>query len=255
MYRRAWEVYTGMAGEGLGDTVRIERSPKRVRALLGGQIVFDTLDARLVWEVPYYPQYYIPRDDVHATLVPTGHHKPSRQRGNGALWTVEVGGHRHTNAAATFDESPISDLHGLVRFKWDALDSWFEEDEEVFAHARSPYTRVDILPTSRPIRVESGGVTVAETTRGHVLYETGRPPQIYLPEADVHMGLLEPSDTVTSCPHKGRRTYWTLRLGDRVLEDGAWSYPSPLPECSRLAGLVGFENRKVDVFLGGVRQE
>src|ERR671918_310908 len=148
------------------DAVRVEPSPKRLRALLGGQLVFDTLQARLVWEVPYYPHYYVPRGDVRAKLVPTGHHRPSRQRGKGVLWTVEVDGHRAAHAAATFDDSPVTDLHGLVRFKWDALDAWFEEDEEVFTHARNPYTRIDILPSSRHIAIESRGVTVGSRRVG-----------------------------------------------------------------------------------------
>jgi uncharacterized protein (DUF427 family) len=237
------------------DAVRVERSPKRLRALLGGHLVLDTQQARLVWEVSYYPHYYVPRGDVRAKLVPTGHHRPSRQRGKGVLWTVEVDGHRAAHAAATFDDSPITDLHGLVRFKWAALDAWFEEDEEVFTHARSPYTRVDILPSSRHIAIESRGVTGAETTRGHVLLETGLPSRFYVPKLDVRMDLLEPTDTVTYCPYKGSATYWTLALDDWSIEDAAWSYQYPLPECTRIAGLLCFDSRKVDVVVDGIRQE
>ena len=244
-----------MSGPVQDETVRVERSPKRLRAFLGGHLVLDTLGARLVWEVPYYPQYYVPREDVRAKLVATGNHKPSRQRGPGTSWTVVVDEHQAVDAAATFDESPVSELHGLVRVKWAAMDSWFEEDEEVFTRARSPYTRVDILPTSRRIRVEALGVTVAETTRGHVLFETGLPPRFYLPKVDVRMDLLDLTDTVTYCPHKGRTVYWTLRLDDGEVEDAAWSYPYPLPECTRIAGLVSFESRKVDVLVDGIRQE
>ena len=39
---------------------RIEPAPRRVRGFLGHELVFDTTAARYVWEVPYYPQYYIP---------------------------------------------------------------------------------------------------------------------------------------------------------------------------------------------------
>src|SRR5918995_6541114 len=236
-------------------TVRVERSPKRLRAFLGGHLVLATLQARLVWEVPYYPHYYVPREDVRAKLLATGNRKPSRQRGDGVLWTVAIDGHHADAAAATFDDSPVTELRGLVRVKWDAMDSWFEEDEEVFTHARSPYTRVDILPTSRHIRVESRGVTVAETTKGHVLFETGLPSRFYVPKLDVRMDLLEPTDTVTYCPYKGRAAYWTFALDDWSVEDAAWSYQYPLPECTRIAGLLCFDSRKVDVVVDGIRRE
>ena len=44
--------------------VRIEPSPKWVRAYLGGTAVADSTRAMLVWEVPYYPTYYFPAEDV-----------------------------------------------------------------------------------------------------------------------------------------------------------------------------------------------
>jgi hypothetical protein len=60
--------------------VRVERGRKRVRAYLGGELVADTISPLLVWEVPYYPAYYIPAGDIQADLVPTGNtdHSPSR---------------------------------------------------------------------------------------------------------------------------------------------------------------------------------
>jgi uncharacterized protein (DUF427 family) len=235
--------------------VRVEPCAKRVRAYLGGEVVFDTVAARMVWEVPYYPQYYVPRQDVRAKLEPTGHRKPSRKRGDGLLWNVVVGGHEAEDAAATYDDSSITELHGLVRVQWDAMDAWFEEDEEVFTHPRSPYRRVDILPTSRHVRVETRGMTLAESTSAHALFETGLPTRFYLPKVDVRMDLLVPSDTVTYCPHKGRTRYWSLRLDDHQIDDAAWSYPFPLPECTRIAGLVSFESKKVDVVVDGGRQD
>ena len=244
-----------MAGTGRDPDVRIEPCAKRLRAYLGGEVVLDTVGARLVWEVSYYPQYYVPREDVRAKLEPTGHRKLSRQRGDGVLWTVAVGGREVVNAASTYDDSPIAELHGLVRLRWDAMDAWFEEDEEVFTHARSPYRRVDILPTSRHVRVETGGAELAQSTSAHVLFETGLPPRFYLPKVDVRMDLLEPSSTITHCPHKGRTRYWSLRLDGHGIDDVAWSYPFPLPECTRIAGLVSFESRKVDVVVDGVRQD
>jgi uncharacterized protein (DUF427 family) len=232
--------------------IRIEPCAKRVRAYLGGHLVFDTTDARLVWEVPYYPQYYIPRGDVHAEMAATGRSRTSRSRGRGMLHTVRVDGNEATEAATIYPSTSNAELDGLVRFTWDALDAWFEEDEEVFFHPRSPYVRVDILPTSRRVTVEAAGIVVAESEQAYVLYETGLPPRYYLPKVDVHMDRLVPSEHVTGCPYKGQTEYWSIDLGGSVLEDAAWSYPHPLPESARIAGLVSFEPARVDVIVDGV---
>jgi uncharacterized protein (DUF427 family) len=135
------------------------------------------------------------------------------------------------------------------------MEAWFEEDEQVFTHPRSPYTRVDILDSSRHVQVEVAGVTVADSTRPRVLFETGLPPRFYLPKLDLRLDLLEPSDKVTHCPYKGQARYWSVRAGAAVHPDLAWSYPTPLPESQRIAGLVTFYDEKVDVFLDGVRQD
>jgi uncharacterized protein (DUF427 family) len=233
-------------------TIRVEMSPKRVRAFLAGHAVFDTTDARLVWEVPYYPQYYIPRGAVIADLVPTGRSKTSSSRGVGQLHTVRIGGREAADAVVIYEEPLLEELRGLVRITWDAMDAWFEEDEEVYTHVRSPYTRIDILPTSRHVVVVAGGEAVAESTQTHVLFETGLPPRYYLPRTDVRMDLFEPADRVTHCPYKGRAEHWSIRAGGLVHEHAAWSYRYPLPESIRIANLVSFYPTKVDVIVDGV---
>lgn len=240
-----------MAGD--EHEVRVEISPKRVRAYCHGKVVFDTTEARLVWEIPYYPQYYVPRQDVIAELAPSGRTKTSRKRGVGKLYAVRVDGATVDDAAIIFDESPVPELRDLVRFKWDAMDSWFEEDEEVFTHPRSPYTRVDIQPTSRQVVVEAGGEVIAKSSRSWVLFETGQPPRYFLPKVDVRLDLLIPSEFVTSCPHKGTARYWSVRTADEDLDNAVLSYPRPLPESARVAGLIGFDTSKVDVLVDGVQ--
>jgi uncharacterized protein (DUF427 family) len=234
--------------------VRLETSAKRVRVYLNGQVIADTTRPVLVWEVPYYPTYYIPTEDIRdGVLTPTGGttHVPSR--GDGTLYTVTVGDRAAVDAALRFEESPIEELRDLVRLDWDAMDAWFEEDEEVFTHARSPYARIDILPSSRHVRVEVGGVTVAESTRPYLLFETGLATRYYLPKTDVRLDLLEHTDTATHCPYKGQAEYWSVRVGDTLHEDVAWSYRTPLPESQRVAGLIAFwaEKPGVDVYVDG----
>ena len=133
------------------------------------------------------------------------------------------------------------------------MDAWFEEDEQVFTHARDPYTRIDILASSRHVRAEVDGVVIAETTKPTLLFETGLPVRFYVPRTDVRMDLLTPTDTVTHCPYKGQAEYWSLRVGDRLEPDVAWSYPTPLPESQKIAGLISFYPQKVYVYVDGVR--
>lgn len=235
--------------------VRIEQSGKRVRAYLGGNLVADTIAPTLVWEIPYYPTYYVPAADVRAELVEDGPGEHSPSRGDATAYTVKVDGAEAPGAALRYLESPVEELRGLVRLDWGAMDSWFEEDEEVFVHPRNPYTRVDVLASSRRVRVEVDGVTVAESSSPRLLFETGLPVRYYLPKTHVRMDLLEHTDTATHCPYKGTAEYWSVRANGKVHEDLAWSYPTPLEESRKVAGLVCFYSEKVDIYVDGVLQE
>ena len=134
------------------------------------------------------------------------------------------------------------------------MDAWFEEDEEVHVHARDPRVRIDVLASSRRVRIEIDGVTVADSRAPRLLFETNLRTRYYLPKTDVRMDLLESSATTSGCPYKGEARYWSVRVGDRVLADLAWSYPTPLPESQKVAGLVAFTDEKVGVFVDEVRQ-
>src|ERR1700710_1150717 len=161
--------------------VRTETGQKRVRVFLGGELVADTRAPLLVWEVPYYPAYYIAASDVAAELVATGEEAPSPSRGDAAVFDVKVGSATAAGAAQRFDDSPVEALRGYVRLQWDAMTSWFEEDEQVFVHPRDPHKRVDILGSSRHVRIEIDGGTVADSHQPRILLETGLPPRYSLP--------------------------------------------------------------------------
>jgi uncharacterized protein (DUF427 family) len=236
--------------------IRIESGAKRVRAFLGDQAVVDSTRPVLVWEKPYYPAYYFPLADVRTELLEAeAKVEHSTSRGDGRLFAIKAGGKVAPGAALRYEDSPIEELRDLIRLDWDSMDAWFEEDEEVFTHPRDPYTRVDILPSSRHVRVEVDGVSVAESTSPRLLFETGLPARYYLPKTHVRMDLLEATDSVTHCPYKGQAEWWSVRIGDKVHEDLAWSYRTPLPESQKIAGLVAFYNEKVDIYVDGVLQE
>jgi uncharacterized protein (DUF427 family) len=235
--------------------VRAEPGAKRVRAMLGGHVVVDTLHPWLVWEIPYYPAYYLPREDVRARLQPSGRTEHSPSRGEATYYDVQLGDTVARDAAWAYLESPIEDLRDLVRFEWQALDEWLEEDELVYVHPRSPYSRVDILASSRRVQVMVDGVELADSTRPHILFETGLPPRYYLPLSDVRTDLLVPSESVTQCPYKGTATYWSVQAGDRRYDDFVWMYRSPLAESAKIAGMACFYNERVDLVIDGVPQE
>jgi uncharacterized protein (DUF427 family) len=235
--------------------VRIEEGAKRVRAYLGGEVVADTTHPMLVWEKPYYPAYYVPIADVRTELLEAdGGVARSPSRGDGHTLTITAGGKEVPGAALRYEDSPLEELRDLIRLDWDAMDAWFEEDEEVFTHPRDPYTRVDILPSSRHVRIEVDGVTVAESMSPRLLFETGLPVRYYLPKTHVRMDLLVPTDTESHCPYEGQAEWWSVRANGSLHEDLAWSYRTPLPESQKIAGHIAFYDEKVDVYVDGVRQ-
>lgn len=238
----------------MGDRgkVRVEDGQKWVRVYLGDELVADTRHPKLVWERPYFPTYYFPPEDVamHA-LVDTGETEHSPSRGNASVQSVKTGGADAPGAARVWDDAAIEDIAEYVSFDWGAMSRWLEEDEEVFVHARDPYTRVDILESSRHVQVMIDGITVADTQSPLLLFETGLPVRYYLPRRDVRSDLLEPSGSHTACPYKGQAEYWHARIGDALHEDIVWSYPTPLPEAERIAGLLSFYNERVDIAVDG----
>src|SRR5881398_2099158 len=113
--------------------VRIENSAKRVRVYLGGELIADSTRPCLVWEGPSYPTYYLPVEDVRTELLTATektHHSPSR--GDAILFDIKGGAKVAAEAAAQYADSPMEALRSLIRFQWDAMDAWFEEDEQVF---------------------------------------------------------------------------------------------------------------------------
>lgn len=242
-------------GDGARGRVRVEACAKRVRCLVGGSLVLDSTRALYVWEVPYYPAYYVPEEDVLAELVPTGETKHSPARGDAGVCDVKTATGSASAAALRYADSPIAELRGTVRVAWDDRLEWLEEDEPVYVHPRDPRTRVDILGSSRHVRIEVDGVTVAESRSPRILFETGLPPRFYLPMTDVRLDLLEPTATVTHCPYKGAATYWSLVVDGQRHEDFVWCYRAPFPESQKIAGLMCFYNEKVDLYLDGKLQD
>jgi uncharacterized protein (DUF427 family) len=231
----------------------VEPVPRRVRATLGGRLVLDTTKALYVWEWPNYPQFYIPLVDVNAELLKDDEHAQHVHRGHTQLYTLAVDDIIRPGAVRVYVDSVIEGLRETARFEWSALDSWFEEDEEVFVHPRSPYARVDALRSTRPVRIELDGVVLAESSSPVMVFETGLPTRYYLNKTEVNFTHLRRTDTVTACPYKGRTSnYWSVQIGELLHEDLAWSYDFPTRQLAPISGLIAFYNEKVDVIVDGV---
>jgi uncharacterized protein (DUF427 family) len=234
----------------------VEPVPRRIRAVLAGRTVLDTTRALYVWEVPYYPQFYVPLADVEPDVLVDEDHKQDSSRGTVAVHGLRVGDAYRPRAAKVLRESPIDRLTDTVRFDFKALDSWYEEDERIFVHPRSPYARIDCVRSSRRIRIELEGVVLAESASPVMLFETGLPTRYYLNRTDLAFEHLVRSDTETACPYKGTTgAYWSARIGERLHKDVAWTYDFTTLGVQPIAGLVAFYNERVDIFVDDVKLE
>ncbi len=237
-----------------GRALYLEPTPRRVRAVVGGETVADSRRAMLLHESGHQPLYYFPPDDVRSELlVASDRHTHCPKKGEASYYSITVGD-RVLEDVAWYYPEPIADapaqLAGLIAFYWDRIDRWFEEAEEVFGHARDPYHRVDIVSSDRRVRVLRDGALLADSSRATALFESNLPPRWYLPREDV-VCALEPSDTVTRCPYKGLASYWSV--GEHT--DLVWGYEDPIVDAARIKGLVCFWNERVDLELDGVAQQ
>jgi uncharacterized protein (DUF427 family) len=231
---------------------RIEPVPRRIRAFLEGVAVVDTIRALYVWEWPAYPQYYVPVADVRNGALIDDDHTQHTHRGEVRVHSLRAGAVVRPGAARVLTASSFPSLSGTVRFEWAAPDSWFEEDEQIFVHPRSPYVRVDALRSTRPVRVELDGAVLAESRSPVMVFETGLPTRYYLDRTEVDFEHLVPTATVTACPYKGiTSAYWSVKVNDTVHDDLVWSYDFPTRQLLPIAGLVAFYNEKVDITLEG----
>ncbi|MFM0101120.1 DUF427 domain-containing protein [Paraburkholderia nemoris] len=232
----------------------IEPSPRRVRVEFGGEVIAQTQNALLVHERGHLPVYYFPADSVRTELLRTADQKTQcARKGEASYWHIDAGGRHAANAVWRY-ASPSTEageaLKDYYAFEWKAVDAWFEEEEELFQHphARDPYKRVDAISSSRHVKVWIDDEVIAESSNAVVVFETGLPTRYYLPLQDVRSRLLVPSARLTTCPYKGQARYWSAKIGDKLHEDVVWSYPTPIREIPKIAGLLSFYQERATRF-------
>jgi uncharacterized protein (DUF427 family) len=231
----------------IGGELRFEPTQRRLRVMFGGITIADSRDARLMIETRRLPVYYFPAKDVRLDLLESTEFKSQHAgKGEAHFYSVKVNDRVAQKAAWRYPQPERADLEDYLAFYWDKMDAWFEEDDEVFVHPRDPYHRVDVLNSSRHVKVVVGGLVVAETKRPRLLFETGLPTRYYIPKLDVRLDLLTPTSTTTRCPYKGKASYWSVTVDGKEYRDIVWAYPAPIPECPKIENLLCFYDEKVD---------
>lgn len=240
---------SNFAIEGPAHQLHLEPYPRRLRAVVAGRQVLDTVRAGLLMETGILPVAYAPLEDFDASLLErTGTSTHCPFKGDCSYWSVNG-----VQDALWGYEDPIDGapwLRGLVALDRWKIDHFLVEEDRVFGpHLRDPYTRVDVHDSARTAVVRVAGVEIARTARPRLVFETGLPVRVYVPPADVAPGVLEPSTTRMECPYKGRSTYWHVRAGDRLVQDACWSYETPLEGVLRIQGHHAFAGDEVEVEL------
>lgn len=216
-----------------------------IQLLFNGAYIVRTTTAHHVWEVPYYPQLYF-----HKSALTSSNAKGFTSKQLEAIkddsgktvahqYSLSVG-ERSTKECLVFADDlsgPAESLNGLVKVDFGAMDQWLEEATPIFVHPKDPFRRVDILHSTRPVKVSIDGTVVAEATSSMHLYETGLPVRFYLPLTAVRPDILRPSSMRTRCPYKGEAEYYSVDLGDgKVVENVVWYYNHPTLESAKIEG-------------------
>jgi len=194
------------------EVVFVEPHPRRVQAIRNRQMVIDTERALLVHRRDHPLSYAFPADDV-----------------------------------GDLPSEPEPQAPGHVRVPWDAVDTWLEEGRQLVHYPPNPYHRVDCRPTQRGLRVSVAGATLVDTVDTVIVFETALDPRLYVDPSLVRTDLLRRTATTSYCNYKGYATYWAAVVGDTVVDDVAWSYEDPPPECLPIKGYFSFDAARVEV--------
>jgi len=100
------------------------------------------------------------------------------------------------------------------------------------------------------VQVLFEGHSIATSDDVIVLREAGHEPVRYFPREHVAMAFLQKTDKVTHCPYKGDASYYTIMRDRQIVENAIWSYETPLPGVSQIAGRLAFYPEHFDFQVG-----
>lgn len=225
----------------------IEPSERWVRVKYNDRVIADSRMPLLLIQFgpSVMPTYFFTFDEIDVDVLGTPFEQNEKR-----IWPLNIDGKHIKGAAWAYVNPPkhLSALSERITFSWKLLD-WYEEEEQVFVHARDPHKRVDVMLSSRQVQIVVGDKVVADTNRPHLLFETWLPTRYYIPRADVWMEYLQETSHSSQCPYKGTAKYWTVKAGNEEIKNGVWSYPTPIVEKSKIKDLFCFYNEKVDIYV------
>ena len=232
--------------------------PKRFRIMFAGNTVADSRRVKMLHETDGMMRLCFPAEDVGMALLERAAAANDDPTVGGVQrWNIRVGERLAEGAATSFESPPAAAewLKGFVTFDLKKIDAWFEEDDQGYAHPRDPFHRVDVHRSSRHVLVRVGETVIGETHEPAILFETSLPPRYYLSPEAVRTDVMQRSDTVSQCPYKGDGQHWHVVIGDKRIENAAWSLPSPLGDASRIPRWFSFYPEKVRIEVNGERLE
>jgi uncharacterized protein (DUF427 family) len=104
-----------------------------------------------------------------------------------------------------------------------------------------------ITPAGGTVTIRANGAVIGETKRALELHEGSYGAVIYVPREDMAMALLDASAKQTTCPHKGKASYYSIVTPEGTLTDAVWSYESPIEHATDIAGYLAFYTDRVTV--------
>ena len=233
---------------------------------LGDTTVVDSTRALLVWEPRrIVPTYAVPVEDVAGEL------RPAPATAAGHVEGVSLGARKVLDPSIPFtvhtaDGEPAvlraagrevagfrpadEALAGHVVLDFAGFDAWYEEDERNVSHPRDPFHRIDIVHSSRHVRVEHDG-GCSRSPRARTCCSSRRCPCASTCRPRTSARTCCGQATSTPLRVQGPASYWSLP----DLPDVAWSYPQPLREAAEVTDRFAFFNEFVDLIVDGERLE
>lgn len=196
----------------------LEALPRWIRAFSGGDLVVDSRNVQMLYEQHRLPAWCFPKEDVRLDLL------------KDCAWEYQEGLAK-----------------GLVGIRWNAVDRWLEEEEEVIVHPRDPYHRLELRDTSRHVEVALDGERLAASSAPLVLFETALPARWYFAADEVIAELIPNRNVRSGCAYKGWASYFDVRVAGRVEAALAWQYTRPLKGMERIRRRVCFFNERVEL--------
>jgi uncharacterized protein (DUF427 family) len=195
-------------------------------------------------------RYYVPTSSFTSAAKLTKADPIEGTNGTAHLATLSVAD-KSTDRVVIFNTPALKDL---VKVDFRAVDQWFEEEVPIYVHPKDPFKRIDILQSSRHIKVSLDGVVLAETSSPLLLLETTLRTRYYLPPTSIKWELLSKSNTESLCPYKGRANYYNVIVGGKEYRNLVWYYVTPTAESAPIAGHLCFYNEYVDIDVDGERE-